>query len=125
MNVSAQALRDNSECVNIYKGASPKKKTDLIEMIIYGCITEKLNKREIEDISIKQVNQILNKNNIVVKSLPRINAGLRKKKKLKHILKKNHLLRCDIISKLKILYLNFLFQVLRNKKISLPIDNYH
>ena len=126
MNVSAQALRDNSECVNIYKGTSPKKKTDLIEMIIYGCITEKLNKREIEDISIKQVNQILNKNNIVVKSLPRINAGLRKKKKkLKHMLKKNHLLRCDIILKLKILYLNFLFQVLRNKKISLPIDNYH
>ena len=81
MNVSAQALRDNSECVNIYKGTSPKKKTDLIEMIIYGCITEKLNKREIEDISIKQVNQILNKNNIVVKSLPRINAGLRKKKR--------------------------------------------
>ena len=37
-----------------------------------------LNKREIEDISIKQVNQISNKNNIVVKSLPRINAKLRK-----------------------------------------------
>ena len=50
MNVSAQALRDNSECVNIYKGTSPKKKTDLIEMIIYGCITEKLNKKGIEDI---------------------------------------------------------------------------
>ena len=26
---------------NIYKGTSPKKKTDLFEMIIYGCITEK------------------------------------------------------------------------------------
>ena len=31
-------------------------------MIAYGCITEKLNKKEIEDISIKQANQILNKN---------------------------------------------------------------
>ena len=39
---------------SIYKGTSPKKKTDLIEKIIYGCITEKLDKKEIEDISIKQ-----------------------------------------------------------------------
>ena len=43
MNVSAQALRNCLECTNIYKGNSPKKKTDLIEMIVYGCITEKLN----------------------------------------------------------------------------------
>ena len=39
-------------------------------MIVSGCITEKLNKKEIEDISTKQANQILNKNNIIVKSLP-------------------------------------------------------
>ena len=50
MNVSTQALRNYSECANIYKGNSSKKKTDLIEMIIYGCITEKLNKKGIEDI---------------------------------------------------------------------------
>ena len=68
MNISAQALRDYLECANIYNRTSPKKKTDLIEMIIYGCIIEKLNKKEIEDISIKQVNQILNKSNIIVKS---------------------------------------------------------
>ena len=67
MNVSAQGLRDYLECANIYKGASPKKKTDLIEMIIYGCITEKLDKKEIEDLSMKQANQILNKNNITAK----------------------------------------------------------
>ena len=41
MNVSAKALRDYLECANIYKGTSPKEKTDLIEMIIYGCIPEK------------------------------------------------------------------------------------
>ena len=70
MNVSAQALRDYLECANIYKGASPKKKTDLIEMIIYGCINEQSDKKEIEDISMKQANQILNKNNITAKSLP-------------------------------------------------------
>ena len=39
MHVSGKALRDYLECANIYKGTSPKKKTDLIEMIIYGCIT--------------------------------------------------------------------------------------
>ena len=39
MNVSAKGFRDYLECANIYKGTSPKKKTDLIEMIIYGCIS--------------------------------------------------------------------------------------
>ena len=56
MNISGQALRDYLECANIYKGASPKKKTDLIEMIVYRCITEKLNKNGLEDISTKQAN---------------------------------------------------------------------
>ena len=53
MNVSTQALRDYLECANIYKGNSIKKKTDLIEMIIYGCITEKWNKSGLQDISTK------------------------------------------------------------------------
>ena len=53
---SSQALRDYLECTNIYKGNLPKKKIDLIEMIVYGCITEKLNKKGIEDISTKQAN---------------------------------------------------------------------
>ena len=70
MNVSTKALRDYLECANIYKGTSPKKKTNLIELIIYGCITEKLNKKDLENISRKQANQILNKNNIKVKWLP-------------------------------------------------------
>ena len=57
-----------------------KNKTKLIEMIVYGCITNKLNKEEIEDISIKHVKQILNKNGILIKSLPRYrNSGLKKK----------------------------------------------
>ena len=60
MNVSAP---NYLECANIYKGNSPKKKTDLIEMIVYGCITEKLKKKGIEDISTKQANLILNKSN--------------------------------------------------------------
>ena len=31
-----------------------KKKTDLTEMIVYGCITDKLSKNVIEDISKKR-----------------------------------------------------------------------
>ena len=69
MKISAQAWRDYLECTNIYKGDSSKKKTDLIEIIVYGCITNKLNKEVMEDISTKQANQILSKNKIIVKSL--------------------------------------------------------
>ena len=80
MNMSTQALRDYWECANIYKGNASKKKTDLVEMIVYGCITDKLNKKVLEDISTKQANQILNKSQIIVKSLPGYgNAELKKK----------------------------------------------
>ena len=40
--VSSQSLK----LANIYDGNSNKKKSDLIEMINYGCITNKLNKKE-------------------------------------------------------------------------------
>ena len=87
MNISAQALRDYLECANIYKGNSSKKKTDLIEMILYGCITDKLNKKVIEDMSAKQANQILNKNKIIVKSLPGYGNVELKKNELKPYVK--------------------------------------
>ena len=80
MNVSAP---NYLECANIYKGNSPKKKTDLIEMIVYGCITEKLKKKGIEDISTKQANLILNTSNITVKSLPGYGNALLKRKTIK------------------------------------------
>ena len=70
VNTSTQALRDYLKSANIYKGDASKKKNDLIDMIVYGCITNKLNKEGTEDISTKQANQILNKSNISVKSLP-------------------------------------------------------
>ena len=66
MNVSTKGLKDYLECASIYKGASPKKKTDLIEMIVHGCMTGTINRKDIEDISIKQVKQMLNKNNITI-----------------------------------------------------------
>ena len=80
MNVSNQGLRDYLELGNVHKGDAIKKKTDLIEMIIYGCIANKLNKEKIEDISTKHTNQLLKRNGIILKSLPGYgNAGLKKK----------------------------------------------
>ena len=46
MNVSTKGLKDYLECTSIYKDTSPKKKTDLIEMIVYGCMTETINKKD-------------------------------------------------------------------------------
>ena len=78
MNVSALALRDYLKLTDIYKRNGTKNKTKLIEMIVYGCITNKLNKEEIEDISINHVKEILNKNGILIKSLPGYpNSGLK------------------------------------------------
>ena len=94
MNVSAQALRNCLECTNIYKGNSPKKKIDLIEMIVYGCITEKLNKKKEEDISTKQANLILNKSDITVKSLPGYgNASLKRKEIKPYVFKEKLLIK--------------------------------
>ena len=50
MNMSTQALKDYLKSANIYKGNASKKKTDLVEMIVYGCVTDKLNKNILEDI---------------------------------------------------------------------------
>ena len=70
MNISSDALRDYLERGQIYKGTSSKKKTDLVEMIVYGHITDKINKMRMEAISKKETNQILRSNKILVKSLP-------------------------------------------------------
>ena len=51
MNISTNALFDYLECAKIYKGASSKKKTNLVEMIVYGDITNKINKMNPVDIS--------------------------------------------------------------------------
>ena len=80
MNISTIELWDYLKLTNIYKSNSSKKKTNLVEMIVYGCITNKLDKNKIEAISIKEANQILNENKIVLKSLPGYgNAELKKK----------------------------------------------
>ena len=58
-------------------------------MIVYGCINGKLSEKQIEDISMKRQNLILNKKSISVESLPGYgNAGLRKKE-IKSFIKEN------------------------------------
>ena len=49
-------------------------------MIIHECITNKLDKNKIEDISVKEANKILKEKEIILKLLPEYgNAGLKKK----------------------------------------------
>ena len=80
VNISSEVLRDYLERGKIHKGASSKKKTDLVEMIIYGHFIDKINKISVEDISNKEAKQILRQNKILVKSLPGYgNIGLKKK----------------------------------------------
>ena len=60
MDSSTVALRNYLKLANIYRANSSKKKTELVEMIVYGCINDQLNKKEIEDISVKEANETLN-----------------------------------------------------------------
>ena len=80
MNMTSQSLRYYLKHANIYDGNSNKKKTELVEMIVYGCITNKLNKEPIKDISSNRINAILKEKNILIKSLPGYgNSKLRKR----------------------------------------------
>ena len=80
MNISTPKLREYLKLANFFKGNSSKKKTNLVEMIVSGCITNKLNKNEIDDISIKETSKILKEKRIILKSLPGYgNAELKKK----------------------------------------------
>ena len=95
MNVSSKGLKDYLSCVSIYNGASPKKKTDLIEMIVYGCMSGTLNKKDLKNVTIKEAKQILNKNSITINSLPgHGNMGLKKKEIKSQIKEKTFIKVC-------------------------------
>ena len=56
------------------------KKSDLIEMIIYGCMNGKSKNTNFDDISTNKVNTILKEKGISMKSLPGYgNLGLKKR----------------------------------------------
>ena len=78
--VSSSALRAYLGLAEVYDGNANKKKSDLIETIIYGCMNGKLKNKVVDEISVKRAYTILRENNINIKSLPGYgNMGLRKK----------------------------------------------
>ena len=81
--VSSQSLRSYLKLANIYDGNSNKRKSYLIEMIVYWCIINKLSKNKIEDISKNDVRMILKDENINIKPLPGYENCKLKKKDIK------------------------------------------
>ena len=78
--VSSSALRAYLVLAEVHDGNANKKKSDLIEMIVYGCMNGKLKNKVVDEISVKRAYTILRENNINFKSLPGYgNMGLRKK----------------------------------------------
>ena len=78
--LSSGALRRYLGAAEVYDGNANKKKSDLIEMIVYGCMNGKLKNKVVDEISVKRAYTILRENNINIKSLPGYgNMGLRKK----------------------------------------------
>ena len=70
MNISIEALENYLDMANIYSGKSAKKRTHLVEMVIYGCITNTIVKTNIKDITTKELNRLLKEHKILVKSFP-------------------------------------------------------
>ena len=68
--VSSQFLRSYLRLSNIYDGNSNKKKSDLIEMIIYGFMNGKLKTTCFDDTSNNKVSTVLKEKDISIKSLP-------------------------------------------------------
>ena len=78
--MSSQSFRSYLRLANIYDGNSNKRKSDLIQMIIYGYMNGNLRNKSIEVISSNKVNTILKEKDISIKSLPGYgNLGLRKR----------------------------------------------
>ena len=68
MNVSSEALENYLDMANIYCEKSTKKKIHLVELDIYGCITNTIVKANIKDIPTKELNRLLKEHKILVKS---------------------------------------------------------
>ena len=109
MNISSQSLRAYLKLANIYDGYSNKKKTDLVEMIVYGCMINKISKEPIKDISMNRALNILKEHDISIKSLPGYgNIGMKRKDI------KPYTYECSIKIK-KMNALNKLLRRIRNK----------
>ena len=77
---SSRTLRAYLGLPEVNDGNANKKKSDLIEMIVYGCMNGRLKTKVVDEISVKIAYTILRENNINIKTLPeRGNMRLRKK----------------------------------------------
>ena len=65
--VSSRALRAYLGLAEVYDGNANKKKSDLIETIVYSCMNGKLKNKVVDEISVKHAYTILLENNINVK----------------------------------------------------------
>ena len=83
MNISSQSLRAYLKLANIYDGNSYKKKTDLVEMIVYGCMINRISKGPIKDISVNRALNVLKEHDMSIKSLPRYGIISMKRKDIK------------------------------------------
>ena len=78
--VSSSALRKYLGAAEVYDGNANKKKSDLIEMIVYGCMNGKLKNKIVEDISFNRAITTLREHKINIKSLSG-NGNMRLRKK--------------------------------------------
>ena len=78
--VSSNGLRAYLGLAEVYDGNANKKKSDLIEVIVYGCMNGKLKNNVVDEVSVKKAYTILTENKINIKLLPGYgNMGFRKK----------------------------------------------
>ena len=68
--VSSCDLRMYLGAAEVYDGNANKKMSDLIDMIVYGCMNRKLKKKLVEAISFNTAITVLREHKITIKSLP-------------------------------------------------------
>ena len=81
--VSSNALRRYLGLAEVYDGNAKKKKSDLIEMIVYGWMNGKLKNKIVKDISCNRAITVLREHKISIKSLPGHGNIVLKKKYIK------------------------------------------
>ena len=82
-SIDCKVLCNYLGLAEIYDGNNNKSKSDLIEMIVYGYIKDKLKNEQVNDISLNCAYKILKERDINIKSLPGYgNMGLKRKHEL-------------------------------------------
>ena len=92
--LSSKPLCGYLKVANICDGNSNKIKSNLIEMIIYGCINGKIKNKIIDDIPINKAHGILKENNIVTKLFLGYGSIKKRKKDMKPYTENN--IKCSV-----------------------------